>query len=223
VGGERLELVGVLGAPQERAFAGAQTLALPGRMLGRTEEDTHMWTRTAMAGAALAALTAACTPPQSAKSAAINDKVYAVTPAEITVKGPILSGALTQMKVVERVEDGSGRIDQPARLTGKLVLTNVSKDQSLRLLAGKLVYIDAQGKAIPLEENRTAPTLNVGSSYGGQDRLDPGQDSSQAVEAEFPVEALKMKRLKEIRLEVQYIPSAYRQETVNFGVSIAQP
>jgi hypothetical protein len=182
-----------------------------------------MWTRTAMASAALAALTAACTPPQSQKSAAINDKVYGVTPAEITVKGPILSGALTQMKVVERVEDGSGRIDQPARLTGKLVLTNVSKDQSLRLLAGKLVYIDAQGKAIPLEENRTAPTLNVGPSYGGQDRLDPGQDSSQPVEAEFPVEALKMKRLKEIRLEVQYIPSAYRQETMNFGVSIAQP
>jgi len=42
------------------------------------------------------------------------------------------------------------------------------------------------------------------------------------VEAEFPVAALKMKRLKEIRLELQYIPSAYRQETMNFGVSITQ-
>ena len=178
--------------------------------------------RTAMASAALAALSAACTPAQSPKSAAINDKVYPVTPAEITVKGPILSGALTEMKVVDRVEDGSGRVDQPARLTGKLVLTNVSKDQSLRLLGGKLVYIDAQGKPIPLEENRTAPTLNVGSSSGTPERLDPGQDSSQAVEAEFPVAALKMKRLKEIRLELQYIPSAYRQETMNFGVSITQ-
>jgi hypothetical protein len=43
------------------------------------------------------------------------------------------------------------------------------------------------------------------------------------VEAEFPVAALKAKRLKEIRLELQYIPSAYKQETMNFGVSIAQP
>jgi hypothetical protein len=31
---------------------------------------------------------------------------------------------------------------------------------------------------------------------------------------------LKAKRLKEIRLEFAYIPSSYREETVNFAVSI---
>jgi len=182
-----------------------------------------MLIRSAIASAVFAAVTVGCTPPQASKSAAINDKVYAVTPADLTVKGPVLSGALTEMRVVERIEDGSGRVDQPARLTGKLVLTNVSKDQSLRLIGGKLLYIDAQGKPIPLEDKRTEPTLKVASSYGSQERLDPGQDSSQQVEAEFPVAALQMKRLKEIRLELQYIPSAYKQETMNFGVSVAQP
>jgi hypothetical protein len=180
-----------------------------------------MLIRSAIATAVLAAMTTACTPPQIAKGPAVNDKSYPVTPQALTVKGTVLSGALTDMKVVERVEDGSGRVDQPARLTGKLVLTNVSKDQSLRLLGGKLLYIDMQGKPIPLEDKRTEPTLKVSNSYGGQERLDPGQDASQAVEAEFPVEALKMKRLKEIRLELLYIPSAYKQETMNFGVSIA--
>lgn len=179
--------------------------------------------RSMLASAVLAALCAGCTPPPSAKGPAVNDKTYAVSPADITVKGSLLSGALTQMKVVERVEDGSGRVDQAARLTGKLVLTNVSKDQSVRLVGGSLIYIDMQGKPIALEDNRTAPTLKVSSSYGAQERLDPGQDTSQPVEAEFPVEALKMKRLKEIRLELLYIPSAYRQETMSFGVSIAQP
>ena len=179
--------------------------------------------RTVMAAAVLAAASAACTPPQASKGAAINDKVYAVTPAEITVKGAVMNGALSEMKIVERVEDGSGRIEQPARLTGKLVLSNVSKDQSVRLLGGKLVYIDMQGKRIPLEDQRTEPTLKVWSSYGNQEHLDPGQDATQAVEAEFPAQALQAKRLKEIRLELSYIPSAYRQETMNFGVSIAQP
>lgn len=183
-----------------------------------------MLIRSAMAVAVLAALAiTACTPAQAPKSAAINDKVYAVTPAGITVKGPVISGVLSDMKVVERVEEGSGRIDQAARLTGKLVLSNISKDQSVRLVGGKLVYIDMQGKPIPLEANRTEPLLKVSSSYGSQERLDPGQDSSQPVEAEFPVAALKAKSLKEIRLELQYIPSAYRQETMNFGVSVAQP
>jgi len=37
---------------------------------------------------------------------------------------------------------------------------------------------------------------------------------------EFPAEALKAKMLKEIRLEFTYIPSSYREETVNFAVSI---
>ena len=180
-----------------------------------------MFVRSAIASAVFAAVTLGCTPQPASKSAAVNDKVYAVTPAGLTVKGSVLSGALTEMKVVERVEDGSGRIDQPARLTGKLVLTNVSKDQSLNVLGGKLLYIDAQGKPIPLEDKRTEPTLKV--SNGSADRLDPGQDATQQVEAEFPVAALEMKRLKEIRLELLYIPSAYKQETMNFGVSLAQP
>ena len=153
----------------------------------------------------------------------MNDKTYGVTPGALTVKSGVLRGALTEMKVVERVEDGTGRIDTPARLTGKLVLTNVSKDQSLRLLGGKLIYIDTQGRAIPLEDKRTEPTLKASSPYGAPERLDPGQDASQPVEAEFPVAALKMKRLKEIRLELLYIPSPYKQETMNFGVSITQP
>lgn len=172
---------------------------------------------------AFAAVGAGCTPPQAQKSVPVTDKTYAITPAAITVKGTLLTGAFSEMKVVERVEDGSGRIDQPARLTGKLVLTNVSKDQSVRLLGGKVLYIDTQGKTIPLEDNRTEPTLKVASSYGNQERLDPGQDTSQPVEAEFPVAALKAKRLKEIRVELLYLPSAYKQETMNFGVSLQQP
>ena len=60
-------------------------------------KETPMLIRTAMAGAALAAAAAACTPPQGAKSAAINDKVYAVMPADLTVKGPVLRGALTEI------------------------------------------------------------------------------------------------------------------------------
>ena len=177
-----------------------------------------------IAAAAVAASVAACTPPPATKVAPVNDKVYAVTPAEVTVRGPVISGVLSEMKVVERVEDGSGRIEQPARLTGKLVLTNVSRDQTVRLLGGKLVYIDMQGRPIALEDKRTEPTLKISSSYGSQERLDPGQDASQSVEADFPAEALKSKRLKEIRLELAYIPSAYRQETMSFAVSVgSQP
>jgi hypothetical protein len=47
-----------------------------------------------------------------------------------------------------------------------------------------------------------------------------GQEAVQPLDVEFPASALKPKSLKEIRLEFAYIPSPYREETVNFAVSI---
>lgn len=161
-----------------------------------------------------------CSPQPSAVAPIISDKVYTVTPSTVTAKVGIVSGELTQMKVTERIEEGSGRVASPAKLTGKLALKNISADQTVRLIGGKILYIDAQGQPITLEEKRTEPTFKVASSYGSSERLDPGQDATQALEAEFPVEALKAKKLKEIRLELSYIPSPFKEEKLNFTVSI---
>ena len=53
-------------------------------------------------------------------------------------------------------------------------------------------------------------------------RLAPGQDATQSMDVDFPAEALKAKRLKEIRLELAYIPSPYQEQTINFTVSIGE-
>ena len=98
------------------------------------------------------------------------------------------------------------------------MLFRSSANQTVRLIEGKLLYIDAQGQPIKLEDARTEPTLKF-ATYGSE-RLDPGQEATQSLDVEFPAEALKAKRLKEIRLELAYIPSPYREEKVNFAVSI---
>jgi hypothetical protein len=170
--------------------------------------------------AAMAAMTAGCTPPPAKPNAVINDKVYSVTPTTVKVKAGIVTGDMSEMKVTERVEEGSGRITAPAKLSGKLVLKNISADQTVRLIGGKIVYIDMQGKPIKMEEARLEPTLKVPSSYGSSERLDPGQENSQTVDADFPVSALKAKKLKDVRIELTYIASPYREETLNFPVSI---
>jgi hypothetical protein len=167
-----------------------------------------------------AAMLAACTPPAPTATAAVNDKVYTVTPNAMKVKAGIVTGEVTDMKVTERVEEGTGRVAMPAKLTGKLSLKNTSTDQTMRLVGGKISYIDMQGKPIALEDNRTEPAIQLGGSYGSPDRLDPGQASSHTLDAEFPVAALKAKNLKEVRLELVFIPSQFREETLNFTVSI---
>jgi|GEM_PF-423626 len=173
-------------------------------------------------GAALVAVVAwmilGPAPQPAATAAVIEDKTYAVTPAAIKVQAGIVTGDITEMKVAERVEKDSDRIVTPAKLTALLRLKNTSTDQTVRLTAGKIVYIDAEGQAIKLEDARSEPVIKF-VAYGSE-RLDPGQEVTQSVDVEFPAEALQAERLKEIRLEFAYIPSPYREATVNFAVSI---
>ena len=178
------------------------------------------WIWVSILGGAMAVITAGCSQGPSGTAAVIEDKTYTVTPASVKVQAGIVTGEVTEMKVTERVEKGSARGVAPAKLTGTLKLKNTSANQTVRLVAGKIQYIDAQGQPIKLEGTRTEPTLKF-ATYGSE-RLDPGQDATQSLDVEFPAEALKAKKLKEIRLELAYIPSPYREETVNFTVSIGE-
>jgi hypothetical protein len=172
--------------------------------------------------AAATAATFGCAQKPAVTAAVIEDKVYSVSPDQVQVKAGIVTGEVTEMKVTERVEQGSGRVDSPAKLSGKLKVTNSSSDQTVRLLGGKIIYIDDQGQPIKIEEARTEPVIKFANMSNSVDRLDPGQDMTQAVDVDFPATALKAKKLKEIRIELAYIPSSYKLQTANFSVSIGE-
>ena len=207
------------------AFVGAAIPIVAQRKFWPTEsvgeEKADRWWRWGL-GTALVAVVCwmvlGPAPQPAATAAVIDDKTYTVTPAAMKVKAGIVTGDITEMKVTERVEQGSGRVVSAAKLTARLVLKNSSANQTVRLVAGTIQYIDVQGRPIKLEDARTEPTLKF-STYGS-DRLDPGQEASQSLDVDFPAEALKAKKLKEIRLELAYIPSPYHEETVNFIVSV---
>ena len=177
----------------------------------------QIWKTTLITCAAAAAL-AACTPKSPTAAVTVEEKVYAVTPAAMTVRAGLVTAELTEMRVTERVEKESGRIETPAKLTAKLKLVNGSTDQTLRLISGKLIYIDTQGQPIKVEDTQTEPVIRLTSMSSSQ--LDPGQDASQSIDVDFPAAALKGKKLKEIRLDLVYAPTAYRQETANIAVSV---
>lgn len=151
-------------------------------------------------------------------AATIEDKVYPVTPPSMTVKSGMITGEVIDLKVTERVEKGSDRVVSPARLTGTLRLLNTSANRTVRLVEGKLRFIDAQAQAIRPGAGQTDPIVKF-TRYGNE-WLDPDQGASYALDVDFPVEALQANRLKEIRLELVYVPSPFREETVTFTVSI---
>ena len=176
------------------------------------------WVGVMLGTLAVLAGTLGCSQQPSGPQVVIEDKVYTVTPASMTVKAGILTGDVKEMKVTERVEKGSGTVVSPAKLTGTIKLTNSSKDQVVRLVTGKILYIDAQGQPIKISETQTEPTIKF-ATYGAE-TLDPGKDATQSMDVDFPAEALKAKKLKEIRLELAYIPSPYKEESVKFTVVI---
>ena len=68
-----------------------------------------------------------------------------------------------------------------------------------------------------------APNRLFRFSTSRTDRLDPGQEATDAVLVDFPAEALKRGKLKDIRLELTCLPSAFRHETVDLAMSIGEP
>jgi hypothetical protein len=96
--------------------------------------------------AAVAAMTFGCGQNPSTPAAVIEDKVYTVTPPAMAVKAGVMTGEVTEMRITERVEQGSGSVVTPAKLTGKLKLQNSSTDQTIRLIGGKIQFIDATAR-----------------------------------------------------------------------------
>ena len=186
-------------------------------------KETAMWIRLGgmLVTTVLVAMTLGCTAKEQVAAAVIEDKVFTVTPVSVQVKTGILTGEMAEMKVTERVEKGSGRIDSPPKLTGTLKLKNNSTDQSVRFVGGNIQYIGAGGKAIKLEETRNNLTIKFSSYGSSSERLDPGQEATNSVDVDFPAAALEAKKLEDIRLELTYLPSAYKDETVNLAVSIS--
>lgn len=147
----------------------------------------------------------------------IEERTIGLSPAQASVNASFLQGQLENMRVYHRVEEGTGKIVEPPKFRATLKLTNSSADQTARPITGELTYLDEAGTAIPLAEGRGETTFKF-PYY--QDRLDPGMATSVDVDVPFPVAALDKKRLGEVRLELAYIPTPFREESVTIPVGL---
>lgn len=130
------------------------------------------------------------------------EKTFAVKPATSELRIGFLTGQLTDLKIVERVNQKTGEVVQAPRLRGTLKLRNATLDQTARLISGSLEFLDAGGKPIPLVASREEPRFTF-YAYSA-DRLDPGKETSRDFDVSFPAAALDGQRLSDIRAEVTY-------------------
>lgn len=181
-----------------------------------------MIARIVLAAAVAAALAGCSSKGPQAQAPQISEKAFSLTPASIKVKAGIVGGELSGMKIIERVEQGTGRVDYGPRLSGRLVLRNLSTDRSVLIDGGRLAYTDAGGQPIALPPESTPPSIGLGDSYGGSSaRLDPGQELARDVDVEFPGKALEAGELREIRVQLRYTAAPFRRDLLEFPVALS--
>jgi len=148
----------------------------------------------------------------AASSTPIDEKTIPLKPSVTFVKASFLTGELQALRVAEPVEHRTGKTMGTPVFRATLTVTNDSENQAARLLGGKIEYIDSEGKLIPMAHT-TFPFIGVPT-----DRLDPGMHTFQVIEVPFPAAALKPNAIREVRLELIYLPIPYREDTVSIPV-----
>ena len=149
----------------------------------------------------------------SAASIKIDTKTIPLKPQVTFVKASFLTGELQGLRVTERIEHTTGKLAEPPVLRATLTVTNDSEHQAARLLGGKIEYLDPAGKQIPVAH--TSFTF-IGMPTN---RLDPGKHTSQVIEVPFPSAALKADGLREVSLQLTYLPGPYQVNSENIPVS----
>ncbi len=157
--------------------------------------------------------------PQSS-TPVIEDKTFALTPSAATTKIDVLAVHLKDLKVLQRVEQGTGTVVDPPQLLGAVTVKNTSKDHAVRLIAGEVAYLNEMGQPIRLAEGRDAPRFQF-YSYS-EERLDPGEEMSRELRVAFPAAVLNGQALRNLRVQLEYTSVPYREETVDLGVSLAR-
>lgn len=168
--------------------------------------------------AALASALAGCAQDDVSAAPRIEDKTFALQAADVPLRIGPLSGSLSDIVVTQRVNLDTGEMVSAPQLRGTLELKNVSEDQTVRVVSGQVVYLDASGSKITLAEAR-GDTEFKPYAYGG-DRLDPGMEMSQSIDVPFPAAALDKTPLANIRLGVSFIPMPYREEGVVVPITV---
>jgi hypothetical protein len=131
-----------------------------------------------------------------------------LVPPKAEVKGPAFLVELNDMKVVTTVNIASKEIVETPSLKGSIKITNKSKD-ILDIQAVTLEYLDEAGKPIPYK-----PDEKIMKVYPFWKVLQPEGIAEGSLDVTIPMKAIKEKSLRKIEVNLVYVPSPLKRETL---------
>ena len=134
-----------------------------------------------------------------------------LVPPKIEVKGPAFLVELSDLKVASTVNIASKEITETPNLTGKIKITNKSKDV-LDIQAVTLEYLDEAGKTIPYKPEEKI--VKVNSFWKA---LQPEGSAEGSLDVTIPTNAIKQKSLRKIEVNLVYLSSPLKRETLTLS------
>jgi hypothetical protein len=137
-----------------------------------------------------------------------------LVPPKAELKGPAFLVELNDLKVVTTVNIASKEIVETPGLKGKIKITNKSKDV-LDIQAVTLEYLDEAGKPIPYKSDE-----KIVKVYPFWKALQPEGIAEGSLEVTIPGNAIKEKSLRKIEVNLVYVPSPPKRETLTLSEKV---
>ncbi len=137
-----------------------------------------------------------------------------LVPPKAEVKGQVFAVELTDLKVTTTIDVASKAIVDTPNLRGKLKITNGSQ-AVLDIQAVTLEYMDEAGKLIPYK-----PGEKISKVYPFWKALQPEGMTEGSLDVTIPTNAIKDKSLKKIEVNLVYVSSPLKRETLTLSEKV---
>ena len=131
-----------------------------------------------------------------------------LVPPKADLKGQNFAVELTELKVAMTIDTASKEITETPKLSGRVKITNKSKDV-LDIQGITLEYMNEAGKPIAFTAGEKIATV-----YPFWKALKPEESSEGSLDVTIPKMAVKEKALGKIEINLVYVPSPLKRETL---------
>jgi len=149
-----------------------------------------------------------CTKEQKTEAPKQEQVTKNLVPPKADIKGAAFWVELNDLKVISTVNLASKEIVEAPSLKGNIKITNKSKD-ILDIQAVTLEYLDEAGKPIPYK-----PDEKIVKVYPFWKALQPEGIAEGTLDVTIPTSAIKDKSLSKIEVNLVYVPSPLKRETL---------
>jgi hypothetical protein len=132
-------------------------------------------------------------------------------PSRIEVRGPVFLVEVEDLRAAMIVSVASKEIVETPKLSGNIKITNKSKD-ILDIQGVTLEYLDEAGKPIAFISGE-----KVVKVYPFWKALKPEEVAQGTLDATIPRKAIKEKALGKIEINLVYVPSPLKRETLTLS------